>query len=40
MAVKTGIRLPVALLPTSLSGDLAAAFREDGSATLDEHYGP
>lgn len=27
------------LLPTSLSGDLAAALREHGSATLDEHYG-
>jgi hypothetical protein len=27
------------VLPTSLSGDLAAALREHGSATLDEHYG-
>jgi len=27
------------LLPTSLSGDLAAALREHGSATLDEHDG-
>jgi uncharacterized protein (DUF433 family) len=25
------------LLPTSLSGDLAVAIREHGSATLDEH---
>jgi hypothetical protein len=27
------------VLPTSLSGDPAAALREHGSATLDEHYG-
>jgi len=27
------------VLPTSLSGDLAAALREHGSATFDEHYG-
>jgi hypothetical protein len=38
-ALRTDDR-PGALLPTSLSGDLAAEFREDGSATLDEHYGP
>jgi hypothetical protein len=33
------VTAPGLLLPTSLSGDLAAALREHGSATLDEHYG-
>ena len=30
---------PAPVLPASLSGDLAAALREHGSATFDEHYG-